>query len=156
MQDAPPTIAQLMILEQRQSSICPTGLAEEKITIPWEATQALVTKDSSLTRAAVKIKYSLFGKIYKTLFRSPPVSMKVTYEDGLELGYRIIPENADNGIVISHLPRDVNEVLSFFQSLDSANSQLTGKVKSVNFSNQNSLLYSSKIELTFTSYNLPS
>jgi len=156
VQDAPPTIAQLMILEQRQSSICPTGLAEEKITIPWEATQALVTKDSSLTRAAVKIKYSLFGKIYKTLFRSPPVSMKVTYEDGLELGYRIIPENADNGIVISHLPRDVNEVLSFFQSLDSANSQLTGKVKSVNFSNQNSLLYSSKIELTFTSYNLPS
>jgi len=155
VKDAPPTIAQLMILEQRQSSICSTGLAEEKITIPWEAAQALVTKDDSIARAAVKIKYSLFGKIYKTLFRSPPVSMKVTYQDGFELGYRIIPENADNGIVISHLPKEPNEFLSFFQALNSAQGQLIGKVKSVSFSNQNSLLYSSKIELTLTSYNLP-
>ncbi|NEP60477.1 MAG: hypothetical protein F6K31_26320, partial [Symploca sp. SIO2G7] len=134
VKDAPPTIAQLMILEQRQSSICPTSLAKEKFTIPWQAAQALATRDDSIVRAAVKIKYSLFGKIYKTLFRSPPVSIKVTYEDGGELGYRIIPENADNGIVISHLPRDANEFLPFFQALDSAQGQLVGKVKSVSFS----------------------
>ncbi|NEP09638.1 MAG: hypothetical protein F6K14_05285 [Symploca sp. SIO2C1] len=154
VQNTPPAIAQLMILEQRQSNICPTGLGEEKITIPWKAVQELTTRDGSLARAAVKIKYSLFGKIYKTLFRSPPVQMKVTYEDGFEKGYRIIPENADNGIVISHLPKDANEALSFFQALDFANRQLTGKVKSISFSNQNSLLYSSNIELTFTSYNM--
>ncbi|NET62814.1 MAG: hypothetical protein F6K47_44025, partial [Symploca sp. SIO2E6] len=152
--DAPPAIAQLMILEERQSSICPPGLAEEKITIPWEATQELATKDGSLARAAIKIKYSLFGKIYKTLFRSPQVLMKITYEDGFELGCRIIPENADNGIVISHLPKEANEALAFWQALDSAKGQLTGKVKSVSFSNQNSLLYSPKIELIFTSYDL--
>ncbi len=154
IKNTPPAIAQLMILEQRQSNICPTGLGEEKITIPWKASQELTTRDGSLARAAIKIKYSLFGKIYKTLFRSPPVYLNVTYEDGFELGYRIIPENADNGIVLSHLPKDANEALSFFQALDSANRQLTGKVKSVSFSNQNSLLYSSKIELNFTSYNL--
>ncbi|NES20329.1 MAG: hypothetical protein F6K41_15700 [Symploca sp. SIO3E6] len=154
VKDAPPTLAQLMILEPRQSNICPTSLPEEALTIPWEATQVLATNDDSIVRAAIKIKYSLFGKIYKTLFRSPPVSMTVTYEDGSALGYRIIPENADNGIVISHLPRDANEFLPFFQALDSVNGQLTGKVKSVSFSNQNSLLYSSKIELNFTSYNL--
>ncbi|MFM6248753.1 MAG: hypothetical protein ACKPEQ_06320, partial [Dolichospermum sp.] len=85
------------------------------------------------------------GKLYKTLFRSPPVMMKIDYVDNSQKTYRIIPENSENGVIVSHLPKDDNEALSFFRG------QLPATVKSFSFQTSNSLLYAPKIELSFSS-----
>jgi hypothetical protein len=142
------SLKNLMILENRKSSICSASTGGKSSSIPWDTSQLIETSDGIITRAKVKFNYSPFGKIYKTLFRSPPVMIKVTYINGLRKSYRIIPENSDNGVIVSHLPKDDSEAISFFRG------QLPGQVKSFSFSTSNSLLYAPNIEMTFSSYNL--
>lgn len=138
----------LMILEKRKSSICSASTGGKSSSIPWNTSQVIEAGDGLITRAKVKFNYSTFGKIYKTLFRSPPVMMEVTYINGITNSYRIIPENSDNGVIVSHLPKDDSEAMSFFRG------QLPGQVKSFSFSTSNSLLYAPNIEMTFSSYKL--
>jgi len=138
----------LMILEKRKSSICSASTMGKSSSIPWNTSQLIEAGDGLITRAKVKVNYSPFGKIYKTLFRSPPVMMEVTYINGLRKSYRIIPENSDNGVIVSHLPKDDSEAISFFRG------QLPAQVKSFSFSTSNSLLYAPNIEMTFSSYKL--
>jgi hypothetical protein len=137
-----------MILEKRKSSICSATTIVNSSSIPWNTFQLIEASDGLITRAKVKFNYSLLGKIYKTLFRSPPVMMEVTYINGLRKSYRIIPENSDNGVIVSHLPKDDSEAISFFRG------QLPGQVNSFSFSTSNSLLYAPNIEMTFSSYKL--
>jgi hypothetical protein len=143
-----PNFKNLIILEKRKSSICSASTMEKSSSIPWNTSQLIEAGDGLITRAKVKFNYSTFGKIYKTLFRSPPVMMEVTYINGLRKSYRIIPENSDNGVIVSHLPKDDSEAMSFFRG------QLPGQVKSFSFSTSNSLLYAPNIEMTFSSYKL--
>ena len=137
-----------MILENRKSSICSASTMGKSSSIPWNTSHLIEAGDGLITRAKVKFNYSTFGKIYKTLFRSPPVMMEVTYINGLRKSYRIIPENSDNGVIVSHLPKDDSEAMSFFRG------QLPAQVKSFSFSTSNSLLYAPNIEMTFSSYKL--
>jgi hypothetical protein len=143
-----PSLKNLMILEKRKSSICSASTMVNSSSIHWKTFQLIEASDGLITRAQVKFNYSTFGKIYKTLFRSPPVMMKVTYINGLRKSYRIIPDNSDNGVIVSHLPKDDSEAMSFFRG------QLPAQVKSFSFSTSNSLLYAPNIEMTFSSYKL--
>jgi hypothetical protein len=142
------SLKNLMILEKRKSSICSASTMGKSSSIPWNTSQLIEASDRLITRAKVKFNYSPFGKIYKTLFRSPPVMMKVTYINGIRNSYRIIPDNSDNGVIVSHLPKDDSEAMSFFRG------QLPAQVKSFSFSTSNSLLYAPNIEMTFSSYKL--
>ncbi|WP_375501609.1 hypothetical protein [uncultured Nostoc sp.] len=136
----------MMILEQRGSNVCYPGNITQKITMNWKIQQSLKLENSSLIRAKIKFKYSIFGKLYKNIFRSPPVNIQVNYINGGTSKYRIIPENSENGIIISHLPINPSEALSFFQG------KLPIKIKSFSFTNSNSLLYLPDIEVSFIPY----
>lgn len=139
---------QIIILERRKHSI---GTEAKKVTtflMRWNKHTIIENHDNELVRAMIKINYSMIGKIYKTLFRSPPVSINLTYVDGQERSYRIIPENANNGVIISHLPRSSNEALRLFQG------ELPIQVKSFSFSNVKHFLYKPQIEGDLVSYRL--
>ncbi|NHC34290.1 hypothetical protein [Scytonema millei] len=139
----------LLLLEKLPSSGCfPSVSTSKTSTVRWNNSQHIEASDRSIILAKVKFTYSLFGKIYKSLFRSPPVMMQVTYADGSKRDYRIIPENSENGVIVSHLPKDDNEALSFFRR------QLPAQVQSFRFHATNSLLYSPTIEINFLSLHI--
>jgi hypothetical protein len=143
-----PDLSNIVLLEKRQVSRCLPDSLGEISSIPWNNTYSTEVGNGKIIRAKVKFQYSLVGKIYKTLFRSPPVMMKIDYVDGSQNTYRIIPENSENGVIVSHLPKDDNEALLFLRG------QLPAKVKSFSFQTSNSLLYVPKIELSFLSNKL--
>ena len=143
-----PKLSNIVLLEKRQVSRCLPDSLGEISSIPWNNAYSIEVGNGKIIRAKVKFQYSLLGKIYKTLFRSPPVMMKISYVDGSQNTYRIIPENSENGVIVSHLPKDDNEALSFLRG------QLPAKVKSFSFQASNSLLYVPKIELSFLSNKL--
>jgi len=137
----------MILLEPRSSNICSSVNISEKKSISWNQEEFLELNKADFMRAKVKIKYSLLGKIYKTIFRVPPVYIKVNYSSGNTSKYRIIPENSENGIIISHLPTQASDALSLFKD------KLPMQVQSFSFNNKNYLLYSPKIELNFLPYN---
>lgn len=147
-----PSVSNLIILEKRKSSMCSTGSLGKKFSMRWNNSQDIEASDGFLVRAAVNLKYSSFGKIYKTLFRIPPVMLNVTYMNGSKGSYRIIPENSNNGVIVSHLPQNDSQALALFQGHFTGN--LYNTVKSFSFSTSNSLLYKPNIDLSFTSYNI--
>ncbi|MDB9309890.1 hypothetical protein PN471_14855 [Aphanizomenon sp. CS-733/32] len=140
-----PKLSNIVLLEKRNVSRCLPDSLSEISSIPWDSPHSIKVSNGAIIRANVKFQYSLIGKLYKTLFRSPPVMMKIDYVDNSQKTYRIIPENSENGVIVSHLPKDDNEALSFFRG------QLPAKVKSFSFQTSNSLLYAPRIELSFLS-----
>jgi len=62
--------------------------------------------------------------------------------DDSEAEYKIIPENADNGVILSNLPRNSQEAFSFFSNIDKQY-----QIKSFSFYNQNNEI--SKILIKF-------
>ena len=141
-------LSNLILLEKRNSSLCSSNSLSDKSSITWNTDYSIKISDGIITRASIKFKYSLIGKIYKTIFRAPPVMMKIDYLDGDHKTYRIIPENSENGVIVSHLPRNASEALSFLQG------QLPARVISFSFQTTNSLLYSPTIEIVFSSHKL--
>jgi len=142
-----PALDGLIILQKRNTSICSSSIGSQEISLKWN--EAVKIPDFTLlTRASIKFEYSLLGKIYKTIFRSPPVKIDVEFKSGSHNSYRIIPENSENGIIMSYLPVNTSQAFSFFQG------KWSQAVKSVKFSRDNSLLYKSNIYVKFDSYNL--
>ncbi|QIR38005.1 hypothetical protein HCG51_15715 [Tolypothrix sp. PCC 7910] len=140
-----PKLSNIFLLEKLKVSRCsPTSLSEIS-SISWDTPHPIEASNGAIIRTNVKFQYSLVGKIYKILFRAPPVMMKIDYVDGSQKTYRIIPENSENGVIVSYLPREDNEAMSFFRG------QLLARVKSFSFQTNNSLLYTSNIKLNFSS-----
>lgn len=138
----------LILLEKRDSSRCSSNSLSDQLLITWNTVYPIEISDGIITRASIKFKYSLIGKIYKTIFRAPPVMMEIDYLDGDKKNYRIIPENSENGVIVSHLPRIADEALSFLQG------QLPARVSSFSFHTRNSLLYAPTIEMNLSSHEL--
>jgi len=141
-------LSNLILLGKRNSSLCSSNSLSDKSSITWSTDYPMKIYDKALTRASIKFKYSLIGKIYKAIFRAPPAMMKINYLDGDQKTYRIITENSENGVIVSHLPRNASEALSFLQG------QLPARVISFSFQTTNSLLYSPTIEIVFSSHKL--
>ena len=140
-----PALSNLMILEKRQSGICSSETQAKKLSIGWN--QPTKVSEGFMVRAAIKFEYSIWGKVCKALFRIPPVLMNVNFMNGLNYSYRILPENSENGIIVSHLPINDLEALYFFKG------NLPIPVSSFSFSTTNRILYKPKIHITFYSYN---
>lgn len=143
-----PAVSNLMVLERRESGICAPGVAGRNFSMKWNESKALEAGDGFIIRAGIKFEYTLFGKIYKTFFRVPPVMLRVTYMGGLRRDYRILPGNSANGVTVSHLPANDSEALSFFRG------KLAGRVKSFSFAISNPLLFQPDIAVSLTSHNL--
>lgn len=146
--DFDPVFTPIFLLKKQINNACSSTKMESTMTTKWNQIEALENNNNSLIKAEIKIKYSLWGKFYKTIFRTPPVMVNVKYKDNSERKYRIIPENANNGVIFSHLPRDNQEALLFLSGEKNA------QVKLFSFFNQNNSLYKSDIEINLFSYEL--
>ncbi len=144
--DFKPVFTPIFLLKKQVNNGCSSIDMKSTMTTKWNRIEQLKNSNNSLMKAEIKIKYSLWGKFYKTIFRTPPVIVKVQYADDSEKEYRIIPENTNNGIIFSHLPRDNKEALAFFYGDKNA------QVKSFSFVNKNNLLYKPNIDIQFFSY----
>ncbi|MDY7047493.1 MAG: hypothetical protein RPG89_02440 [Microcystis panniformis WG22] len=130
------------LLEKQKVSRCiPTPLGETN-NITWDQVYELPTRNSEITRVQVKFEYSWLGKIVKQLFRIPPVIINVNYLDGTQGNFRFVQDNSANGVILSHLPRNDQELMAFFQG------KLPPQVKSFSFSVSNPLLFSPEIKVT--------
>jgi hypothetical protein len=130
------------LLEKRNISRCsPTPLGETA-NITWDQVYELPTRNSGITRVQVKFEYSWLGKIIKKIFRIPPVIINVNYLDGTQANFRFVQDNSANGVILSHLPRNDQELMAFFQG------KLPPQVKSFSFSVSNPLLFSPEIKVT--------
>ncbi len=130
------------LLEKQKVSGCiPTPLGETT-NITWDQVYELPTRNSGITRVQVKFEYSWLGKIVKQLFRIPPVIINVNYLDGTQANFRFVQDNSANGVILSHLPRNDQELMAFFQG------KLPPQVKSFSFSVSNPLLFSPEIKVT--------
>jgi hypothetical protein len=135
------------LLERQPESHCRTETRALSTTLAWRTEQAL-PEDAAIVRAAIKLRFSLLGKLYKTLFRAPPIRMRVTYEDGTVQIYRVVPENAENGILISHLSRNSDEAVALLSG------DLPQRVKSFSLQTNNPLVYERTIGIKLSSYDL--
>jgi hypothetical protein len=138
----PATSQNFLFLEKQNSSRCRQENLEKTTNIAWNQVYELPTRNDAITRAQVKFEYSWLGKIVKKLFRIPPVIITVNYLDGTTANFRFIQDNSANGVILSHLPRNEQELMSFFQG------KLSPQVKSFSFSVSNTLLFSSEIKIT--------
>jgi hypothetical protein len=57
--------------------------------------------------AELDMPLSLLGRVAKTIFRLPPVYLDTEYEDGRRVRWRVVPETAGSGILMSHTPRNI-------------------------------------------------
>ncbi|XWK90415.1 MAG: hypothetical protein U7127_10305 [Phormidium sp.] len=143
-----PGLSKLIVLKKLNSSRCSPSTQTKKLSVRWNSDRKIEVGDGQVVRLAVNFKHSVFGKIYKIFYRNPPVMLSVTDENGGERSYRIVPGNAQNGILISHLPTNIYDALFFWQG------QLPISIKSIKFTTPNTLVYKPDIDLSFTSYNI--
>ena len=137
---------EFVLLEKRSTNICLPGTVQPPESLEWKVNKALKTDGAAVVRASFRFKYSLLGKLYKTLFRSAPVELWVNYVDGSRRAYRMVLDNANNGIMISHLPRSEQEAFSLF------NNALSAQVNSFSLHTNNPLIYQKNVELRLASY----
>ncbi|MDF5709101.1 MAG: hypothetical protein PUP90_15895 [Nostoc sp. S4] len=142
-----PALSNLIILQKRDRNICSPSIKTEQLSLNWNQSTKL-TDTSHLVRASIKFEYSFLGKVYKTIFRAPPVNISIDLKDGSHSSFRIIPENSENGIIISHLPLTDNQAFSFF------NGKWNQQLQSFNFSTANNILYKPNIQVTLDSYQI--
>lgn len=131
----------IILLKKLSNNRCLETGIKSTIVSTFDQSQSLENFDNSLIRIVINIRYSLWGKLYKTIFRAPPVMLKIKYQDDSDKEYRIIPENAINGVILSHLPRDSEESFLFLSGEE------IPKVKSFSFHNENNYLYQKKIQM---------
>ena len=91
----------LLVLRRRQQPIAELLLGP-KITAKSRFDERIVVPDSSDPQfIKLAIRKTTWGRLASLLFRSPLVSMQVTYDDGRAESFRIIPAIAAKGFLIS-------------------------------------------------------
>ncbi len=142
------TYVKFTLLEKRSNNICFPSSSQPTQFLAWNKTEVLAADESTIVRASFKFQYSLIGKIYKTLFRAAPIKLQVNYVDGLTYTYRMVSDNANNGVMISHLARNEQEAFSLFNNI------VPSRVKSFSLHTNNRLIYQPTVETQLTSYRL--
>lgn len=103
----------ILLLHRNPSTVCTfddwTSLrpAAWNEPVPVEKNKAMI--------ASIHIRYSWIGKAAKILFRLPPVRLRIQNHSGRSIDYRIIPEVAKSGLLISPLPANSNQLAKLFQ-----------------------------------------
>jgi hypothetical protein len=143
-----PVLPELMLLEQRNKSRCLPERMNLDSSTSWNTLVSVSSPGTGIVRANIEIQYSVFGKLFKALFRAAPVIMHVNYNDGSSHDYRIIPENSNNGVIVSHLPKNHQEALLFWQG------QLVANVKAFNLQATNPFLYKPTVHIQLTATTL--
>lgn len=63
----------------------------------------------------IPLSYSFIGFLRKSFFRIPPLYISVAFEDQSIMNRRLVPDTAENGLLMTYLPRNAEEWLQFLQ-----------------------------------------
>ncbi len=140
--------ANLMVLEPAARSRCGGETPGRTLSVGWNEWATLTPADGKMVRAAIAFEYSAIGKLAKLFFRVPPIQITVVDASGIERSYKILMGNADDGVWLSHLPKDDVEVFAFFQG------QLPSRIDRFQFSTPNPSLFQPTIEVQLFGYDL--
>jgi hypothetical protein len=144
---------EVVALEKRKTSLClpdemkPLGQpisSEWKQKIALAPFRRLIAGKGHILIAKIDVKYSLFGKFYNTLYRTPPIYLSVEYETGRVTEYRLVPDTAKSGLVVGNLPDSLRNALTDFNGYDDSN-----PVRSISVMTSNSKVFREKIAVTF-------
>ncbi|UBF26457.1 hypothetical protein K9N68_00090 [Kovacikia minuta CCNUW1] len=144
----PNQIQEVTLLKRRSHPICALPLEGQNLLVQMNTPQPVELNNPLVNRAEIKFKYSWFGRLCKIFFRTASIRMQVNYVDGTQSTYRVVQDNAQNGILVSHLPRNKEEASSLFQG------KLTAQVKSFQFFTDNPWLYRGAIEVRLLPYRI--
>jgi len=113
-----PQLSQVMLLSPRsQGDRCGEIQATQTIQTSWGQQASFAPPDGSVVRAEFYLHYSLWGKLVKMLFRVPPVRLTVWNGLGESQTYRLLPDNADDGVILSPLPLNPEEAKRWFRGI---------------------------------------
>ncbi|XGV98605.1 MAG: hypothetical protein ACAF41_06635 [Leptolyngbya sp. BL-A-14] len=133
------------LLEKQRESLCGTEASEQSFALKWRETKTL-PETALITYASIDVRYSLLGKLYKALFRSPAVRIRAIYADGLVRVYRIVPDNTKNGLLLTYLPKDEEEAISLLKG-----NSIT-PVRAFQLINNSPIIFQPQIQLKLVSF----
>jgi hypothetical protein len=143
----------LAVLRKRKNPICDSEAISalgQPIAATWHQTVDLdqfrekVSGPGHILILKLNIRYSLLGKIYNTLYRTPIVELVAQYKSGQVQKYRLVIDTAQAGIVVGDLPTKLEEVLKDLSGQDNSNS-----VQSITVQTLNSRVFAKTIEMSF-------
>ncbi|MGC9504386.1 hypothetical protein [Baaleninema sp.] len=143
-----PKLPRTMVLELLPESRCVGERNGREISVVWEDTAIIEAEDGDIVRASVKAEYSMLGKLAKTFFRVPPVWITVFDMDGEERKYKILTDNSEDGVWLSHLPKNDAEAFELLQG------QLPQRIYGFKFSTRYPSLFAPRIQVKLIGYDL--
>lgn len=139
----------LLILRQRSAPI--QGLIGTPTTIRAKLRSEIdVPKTTDPLMVAIDIQPTIAGRLLDVAFRPPMVQLIVTYIDGTQEGYRLIPNMAREGFMLSPLITTANDFLLL--ALGQMDHPAWKRPKSIRVqsSSLETLAYKDDISVTFT------
>jgi hypothetical protein len=148
----PATVGKTIILEKRATPLCqpnratPIGSAQ---SVPWDKALSIESIRQRLPGIGhslllrLEIQYSLLGKLYNTIYRTPQIVMEVQYQSGQQVDYRIVPDTAKGGFLID-LPRTFQEVLQDFAGVGQSD-----PVRAIALTTDNPTVFAPTVNISF-------
>jgi hypothetical protein len=97
-----------LILSRRPAH--PLALGEARTTPVRLDDWIAVEPHPDIQFAEVPFRLTLRGRLTKVLYRIPAVFIDLRYRDGGERAFRIIPDVAEGGLLLSDVPRSLAEL----------------------------------------------
>jgi hypothetical protein len=135
-------LADFLALTPRDRDRCSPPELERPLSISWNQPTSIVTPQGAIVRAAVRLRYSLWGHLIKLFFRVPPVQLTLWNSAGEASTYRILPENATSGILLSPFPETQREIQSWFRG------EFPDRMYGFEFSTSNPNLFTPTLQVT--------
>jgi hypothetical protein len=82
--------------------------------IAWAEKLPVHTVSRRLAFLFVDVRYSLLGLGAKVLYKVPPVSMIVGYENGTSITFRVVPDVLADGLLVNPIPKTIHGALMLF------------------------------------------
>jgi hypothetical protein len=144
--EADSPIADLLALTPRDRDRCSPPATEQTLSVSWNQQNAISTAQGAIVHAAIHLRYSLWGRLTKLLFRLPPVQLTLWNSSGEASTYRILPDNAASGILLSPLPQTEREVEHWFRG------EFPDRMYGFELSTRNPKLFTPTSQVTLQTY----
>lgn len=135
-------LANLLALTPRDRDRCRPPTDDRSLSLSWNHPAPLITPQGSIVSAAIRLRYSLWGYLVKQLFRIPPVQLTLWNSAGEASTYRVLPENATHGILLSPFPQTQNDIEQWFRG------EFPDRMYGFEFSTSNPKLFAPTIQVT--------
>ncbi|KWV59568.1 hypothetical protein AS026_28375 [Rhizobium altiplani] len=138
-----------LVLAKRTTPI--TNLEAETVSVEASIDREVeVPKDDAPLMMAVHVQPRLLGKIMDILYRPPGTQLTVKYDDGAIISYRLIPEMADAGFLLSPLVNTTSDYVLVSTGRTGYPALRRARSVKITMGGGHQLAYDDKIRIDFT------